>query len=182
MFAGDFEKMPSRPPEERNLKLSEIHHLAIGVADLEASLRFYEEILGLRRTLQMPVGGAVTEEVLGLAPGTTGRSAYVQGPTRVGQIELIEWSTERRHPVADAGQTGPFLIAFELLEGEMEEVRERLDAASIPYRGPVPTEVANYGPITMFITWDPDGTMIELLTLPSDDEVREFRARGGADA
>lgn len=159
------------------MKLSEVHHIAIGVSDLDRSLSFYVGVLGLRKTLSMPVGGADTERALGLAAGTTGRSAYVQGPSRVGQIELIEWSPRLPGTPPEAGRPGPFLLAFELQEGELEEARERLEAAGIAYEGPIVTEVVNYGPIGLLVTRDPDGTMIELLRLPTDEEIREFRAR-----
>jgi hypothetical protein len=35
-----------------------------------------------------------------------------------------------------------------------------------------------YGEIEACIVEDPDGNMIELVRLPSDDEVREFRNQG----
>ena len=161
------------------MKLSEIHHLAVGVADLERSLEFYEGVLGLRCTLRMPVGGADAEQLLGLAPGTTGRSAYVQGPRRIGQLELIEWAPRRPREATRGGETGPFLIAFELLEGELEECRQRLEQRGIEFVGPQVSIVENYGPIEAIVTTDPDGTMVELLRLPSDEEVRAFRASGG---
>jgi hypothetical protein len=44
---------------------------------------------------------------------------------------------------------------------------------------PVRLILPNYGPIDAFIAEDPDGNLIELVRLPSDDEVREFRRPGG---
>lgn len=55
--------------------------MAIGVRDLETSLRFYTEGLGMRKTLEKPVSDNVWR-LLRLPENTTGTSVFVQG--RVG--------------------------------------------------------------------------------------------------
>lgn len=164
------------------MKFGEVHHIALSVSDLDASLDFYVGLLGLRKTLTMNVGGANTERGLRLRPGMTGRAAYVQGPQRIGQLELIEWSvqadpeTQPRRP----GEPGAFLIAFELTEGEMAEVHDRLLAANVEcYTEPRRSLVENYGYIEVMVCEDPDGTMIELLRLPTVEESRAYRASLG---
>ena len=37
--------------------------------------------------------------------------------------------------------------------------------------------LTNYGPITVFFCEDPDGNQVEVIALPSHEEVKEFRAR-----
>jgi lactoylglutathione lyase len=168
--------------EVRYMKVSELHHIAISVSDLDRSLHFYTRLLGLRQTLTMPVGGPATEAGLRLRPGTTGRSAYVQGPTRVGQLELIEWHDHGRGPTTPRrpGAPGPFLLAFELLEGDMRSAHERLLGAGVEcWTEPRRSLVENYGTIEMLVCEDPDGLMIELLRLPSDEEVRRYRNAAG---
>lgn len=50
------------------MKFGEIHHIAVSVRDLDASIAFYEGLLGLRKTLTMNVGGEGTERDLRLRP------------------------------------------------------------------------------------------------------------------
>jgi lactoylglutathione lyase len=160
------------------MKFGEVHHIALSVRDLDASIAFYEGLLGLRKTLTMNVGGGDTQRGLRLRPGMRGRAAYVQGPTRIGQLELIQWDTPLD---ADATprrpwEAGVFLIAFELDEGELTEVHERLLAASVEcYTEPRRSLVENFGHIDVMVCEDPDGNMIELLRLPKPDEIRAYR-------
>lgn len=45
------------------MAFSEIHHVAIGVGDLERSLAFYSGMLGFRKTLDMELSGADFERL-----------------------------------------------------------------------------------------------------------------------
>ncbi len=109
------------------MPVSEVHHVAITVADLERSASFYESALGYTRTLRSDVGGPEMEESLRLPRGTTGRVQYLQGPTRVGQLELIEWNGETtRSPNAGHLELGTFLLSFEIPLEELPELFERV--------------------------------------------------------
>jgi len=159
-----------------------IHHVALPVADLERALGFYTETLGLRATLRMRIGGAPFERLLRLPPGTTGEVAFVQGPERIGQIELIEWSLPggaRPPEPAPQGRaaTSP-LLSFSVAE-PLSEWHARLTAAGARcWSLPVDVTLPGYGPIQAFLAEDPDGHLVELIALPSDEQVRAFRDRG----
>jgi lactoylglutathione lyase len=158
-----------------------VHHIALAVADLERALRFYTETLGLRPTLRMQIAGANFERLLRFPPGTTGEVAFVQGPPRVGQIELIQWSRPdgTRGPAATrpAGDGTSPLLSFSVTE-PLSEWHARLTAAGAPcWSEPIELELPDYGPIEAFIAEDPDGHTVELVRLPSDEQVRAFRAR-----
>lgn len=160
--------------------VGEVHHVAVSVADLDAAIRFYGEGLGLRKTLDMPVGGEHTWKTMDLPEGTTGRSVFMQGPTRIGQLELVQWHVPRR---ADdrpkrVGDLGPFALSFPCGHGEIAALHQRLVSMGVTcYTPPTTNVLTNYGPITVFFCEDPDGNLVEVIALPSDDEVREFRAR-----
>jgi catechol 2,3-dioxygenase-like lactoylglutathione lyase family enzyme len=50
--------------------ISEIHHVALAVSDMERSIAFYRDILGFRKTLDMPLGSPSLARLLRLRPGT----------------------------------------------------------------------------------------------------------------
>ena len=155
-----------------------VHHIALAVADLERALRFYTETLGLRATLRMQIAGASFERLLRFPPGTTGQVAFVQGPPRVGQIELIQWSRPDGAPAATrpAADGSSPLLSFSVTE-PLSEWHARLTAAGAPcWSEPIELELPGYGLIEAFIAEDPDGHVVELVRLPSDEQVQAFRA------
>ena len=160
--------------------VGEVHHVAVSVSDLDSAIRFYGEGLGLRKTLDMPVGGANTWKTMALPEGTTGRSVFMQGPTRLGQLELVQWNVARREGDRPkrVGDLGPFALSFHCKHSEIDATHRRLlDMGVNCYTPPTTNVLTNYGRITVFFCDDPDGNMVEVIALPSDEEVREFRAR-----
>jgi catechol 2,3-dioxygenase-like lactoylglutathione lyase family enzyme len=160
--------------------VGEIHHVAVSVRDLEKSIPFYRDGLGLRMTLDMRVGNETLHERIRVPKGATGRAVYFQGPTRIGQLELIQWDLpvpEDSRPKRP-GDPGVFSLSFQVPRAEMDEVYERLVAMGVGcYHPPASSVLENYGPIAMFMCEDPDGIQVELVSLPSPDEVRAFRAQ-----
>lgn len=164
--------------------VKELNHVAIGVSDLEASLRFYTEGLGMRKTLEKPVSD-LTWQLMRLPENTTGMSVFVQGPSRVGQLELVEWHLPR--PDGDApkrpGAIGMGQLSFPVDPQHIETIYQRLiDMGVTVYTEPTTTIVKNYGPVTLFLCEDPDGNQVELIALPSAETVKEFRAGSRAES
>lgn len=160
------------------MPVGEIHHVAVVVSDLERSADFYERLLGYRRTLRLAVGGEATERSLGLPSGLAGRSLYLQGPSRIGQLELIVWDGPaggqvRTEPLA----TGPFLISFEVAdEAEIQQIYERAQGLGAHAPNPPDTvHLAGYGDVTALVVRDPDGTMLEFVALPTPEQVKRLR-------
>jgi catechol 2,3-dioxygenase-like lactoylglutathione lyase family enzyme len=159
----------------------EIHHLTVGVSDIERSLLFYGEGLGLRKTLDTHVSGGSFERLLRLPVGSTARTVFLQGSSRVGQIELVQWSTsiDDQSPVRRAGSLGYTVLSFSLTRETFPRVCSQLKSVgALFWNEPEKTMLRGYGEIEACIVEDPDGNMIELVRLPSDDEVREFRNQG----
>jgi glyoxylase I family protein len=155
-----------------------IHHLTIGVTNLEASMHFYCEGLGLRKTLDTVVGGASFERLLRLPNGSTARTVFLQGETRLGQIELVEWRTGVTESVNPKrpGSIGPCVFSFSVSSEEFDPVLLQLkEAGAIFWDEPVVSILDGYGEITASIVEDPDGNVIEIVRLPSDDEIAQFR-------
>lgn len=164
--------------------VKELNHVAIGVRDLQASIRFYTEGLGMRKTLEKPVSD-LTWKLMRLPENTTGTSVFVQGPSRVGQIELVQW--ELPVPEGDSpkrpGALGMGQLSFPVDPEHIETIHKRLVGLGAEvYSEPTTTIVKNYGPVTLFLCEDPDGNQVELIALPPAEVVREFRARAKENA
>ncbi|SEG86315.1 Catechol 2,3-dioxygenase [Thermomonospora echinospora] len=164
------------------MPVSEVHHVAITVSDLDRAADFYEKALGYKKTLRTDVGGPGIEESLGLPKGTTGKVQYLQGPTQIGQLELIEWNgTKKRTATAGHLELGTFLLSFQVPRDEIAEVHQRLvDLGAECIRPPQRVLLENYGYITAFAARDLDGNLLEFVSLPSREEILAFRS--GEDA
>jgi len=159
----------------------EIHHLTVGVSNMERSLRFYVDGLGLKKTLDTRVGGDSFERLLRLPTGSTARTVFLQGSSRLGQIELVEWQTSivDQSPVSRAGRTGYTVVSFSLTRETFPTVCRQLEAVDATFwNAPETTILDGYGEIEACIVEDPDGNMIELVRLPLDDEIKKFRKGG----
>jgi catechol 2,3-dioxygenase-like lactoylglutathione lyase family enzyme len=164
--------------EPSTAAVRELNHVALSVRDLETSLRFYVDGLGMRKTLEKPVSDLVWR-VLRLPEGTTAMSVFVQGPTAVGQLELVQWDlpvpedTRPKRP----GDPGLGILSFPVAKDDLRVVHDRLVAMGYEcYSEPFTNIIKNYGPVSLFACEDPDGNQVELISMPTRDEVRAFRA------
>ncbi|MBM9461185.1 VOC family protein [Nocardioides sp. zg-536] len=165
------------------MPVSEVHHVAMTVSDVERAAAFYEQALGYTRTLRSDVGGPGIETSLGLPEGTTGKVQYLQGPSQIGQLELIEWNGQtQRTSTAGHLELGTFLLSFQVPVEEIEELHDRVAALGGEcLTRPNRVLLENYGYITAFAARDLDGNLLEFVSLPSREEIRAFR-RGVAAA
>nr|BFE57685.1 hypothetical protein GCM10020063_022110 [Dactylosporangium thailandense] len=164
------------------MPVSEVHHVAMTVSDVERAADFYEQALGYRRTLRSDVGGPGIEVSLGLPAGTTGKVQYMQGPSRVGQLELIEWNgTKTRTATGGHLELGTFLLSFEVPLEEIEDLHRRISDLGAEVLGkPNRVLLENYGYITAFAARDLDGNLLEFVSLPSREEILAYRAENGS--
>jgi catechol 2,3-dioxygenase-like lactoylglutathione lyase family enzyme len=169
----------SAATEETRVGVRSLNHVAIGVRDLEASLRFYVEGLGMRKTLEKQTSD-LTPALMRLPEGTTGTTVFVQGDSRVGQLELVKWDLPQNDEGRPKrpGDFGMGQLSFPVDAEHIGVIHARLVRMGYEvYSDPTTTIVKNYGPVTLFLCEDPDGTQVELIALPSPDVVRKFRAR-----
>jgi catechol 2,3-dioxygenase-like lactoylglutathione lyase family enzyme len=164
------------------MPVSEVHHVAMTVSDVDRAADFYEKALGYRRTLRSDVGGPAIEASLGLPAGTTGRVQYLQGPSQIGQLELIEWNgTTTRSATGGHLELGPFLLSFQVPLEEMDELYRRMvDLGAQCLSEPNRVLLENYGYLTAFAARDLDGNLLEFVALPSREEILAFRRGEGA--
>lgn len=164
------------------MPLGPVHHVTISVADLARSIAFYRDILGFRLTMEVTVRDPEHDLYLRLPEGTTAQVAILQaGSITIGEVELIQWSFPTDPPPVTPpkrpGDPGPFLLAFEVTGEDLEAVRRRMIGQGVKFWSePITSHIDGYGEIRAVVCEDPDGTMIELLTLPSPQEIRKARA------
>jgi catechol 2,3-dioxygenase-like lactoylglutathione lyase family enzyme len=161
-----------------------VHHSAIQVGDVEASLRFYRDGIGLDVLMDHVFEG--DWPALFGAPSAVLRSIFLGDRTHpdVGIVELVVFDgpdpvaaradpvTEQTDPdraapagPAPASVSGPgfFLLSFYV---DVDEVLARLAGLGFgPARRieqPAPT-----GAVTMACVYDPDGVRVELVGVPA---------------
>jgi catechol 2,3-dioxygenase-like lactoylglutathione lyase family enzyme len=135
-------------------------HVGVSVADLQRSIAFYRDVLGMEVVVEGPFSDERYGTIMDLG-GATGKVALLKAGGAL--VELFEFSepspkpVERDRPVCDLGITH-----FCLEVTDIVATYERLKAAGVPFHCP-PLEfsgiaVATYGR-------DPDGNVFELLQM-----------------
>lgn len=144
-----------------------IDHINIVVSDLERSVRFYTELLGLRETRRARLTGAWIEAIVGLA-GVEAEVAYVQPPGGGPRIELIKYHAPKGELIPQnqiPNTLGLRHIAFQI--DDMGALYKRLRAAGVQFFGEpvtVPAGVVQHddGEKSLCYFLDPDGVVLEL--------------------
>ncbi len=169
------------------MAISEVHHVAINVSDLERSVAFYRDALGFRKVLDMHADKPSNARLLRLpAKGFNLHSIMmVQGSSTVGQIELIQVKPLRDEltPSKRPDDLGFWLVSFEVKGEPLKDVVERLRAMNVNFFSDIEEmDLEGYAPIKAVIFEDPDGNLLELVQLPTKEdylrlkEQREARA------
>jgi catechol 2,3-dioxygenase-like lactoylglutathione lyase family enzyme len=161
------------------MSIAPVHHVTLSVRDLDRSIAFYRDVLGYRQTMDAPVDRPEYSSYLRLSAGMTGRMAMLQaeGPT-IGMIELIEWDPPLAEttPPKRPGDPGVFMFALEVVDETLQDVQARLAEQGVEFWAePIHIELDGYPPFRGAVLADPDGNLIELIQLPSREEIRSFR-------
>ena len=142
------------------VKYTGINHLALATRDMDTTIRFWRDLLGMRL-------------VAGL--GRPGYRHYFFEITDHDSIAFFEWPHVDKIPEKDHGVPvkGPFAfdhVSFEV-EGEEDlwDLKDRLDAAGIWV-----SEVVNHGFIHSIYTFDPNNIPIEFSAPVPGVDLRKY--------
>jgi len=141
-----------------------VHHTGLCPADLDASLRFYRDGVGLTVLADFTME-ADLEDLLGRSTRRV-RSVFLGSPSspQGGTLELLDFG-EPDFPDGPAGpgipHRGLFLLSFQV---EVVEVLDRLAALSLG--GPPRMMRGPKGNVIAVTVVDPDGVTVELLNGP----------------
>ena len=147
-------------PRQRSLD-----HVSVTAADLDASIAFYRDVLGLAYRDRGIADEPEVAEIMGADGATIEWAEFDLGRGQV--LELIRFDrpvgASRRGPLWDPGATH---IGIGL--DDIEAVHARCVEAGVPTRsGPVTlTEEGDWNGVTTLYAIDPDGTWIELVQRP----------------
>jgi catechol 2,3-dioxygenase-like lactoylglutathione lyase family enzyme len=136
-----------------------IHHTAVCVTDMDTSLAFYRDGLGMEVTVQGAFDGPWRE----LFAGPEDRLSMVMlgdpGNPAAGTIELVSFEGDVEPAAAPVVREGFFLVS---LYCDVDETLERLSALGHPDHERIELETP-HGTLVMGSIRDPDGILIELI-------------------
>ena len=145
-----------------------LHHAAVCVSDMDRSIAFYRDGLGLAVVLDATFDG--DWPTLFAAPSRRLRSVMLGDPAGAGHglVELVAFADADAVGTgapSPAPTTGFFLLSFFVA---LEETVGRLDALGF---GPIVRidQPAPHGSVAMATVRDPDGVLVELIGLGPND-------------
>lgn len=147
------------------MKVGDAHHVTLSVADLEASVAFYRDLLGMRVVAELGFDDKGHEVYLGLPAGSSGRSAALRTsrPPSVGVtlVEIVPPLPANEVPAPLAA--GTCMLAWELPAVEDVDAlhAELVEAGYEVLSEPTWAEVKGWGRVRGIAARDPDGTLIE---------------------
>ena len=141
-----------------------IDHTAIVVANTDASLRFYRELLGLRVTGQSDNYGT-EQEHLNNVFGAHLRITSLRGTVGPG-IELLEYLTPRDGRISPSDEHANDLVHSQstLVSSDVSQVARQLEDSKAPFvsSGVIVDRESRLGFGKAFVVRDPDGHAVEI--------------------
>ena len=140
-----------------------VDHFALTVGDLERSLRFYRDLLGLEVRVRRVWDEEYVREMVGFPDASMDIALLALPGSEDQQLELIEYLQPRakapRNPINTAGSAH---LCF--MVDDIQEIYERLRRAGTEFvSAPVAVPVGpNKGRRTAYLL-DPDGIVVQLM-------------------
>ena len=146
--------------------ITDILHVGVTVSDLDRSVAFYRDIVGLRDQGELLMEGPATHALF-VRPGCAARVGYLKGGDTLSgpSLELIQFTTEEpEHQATDLFRTSISEICF-CTEDIWAEYR-RLTALGVEFLSQPQSfdfTAAGFGKSMAVYFRDPDGNIIELM-------------------
>ncbi len=157
----------------RPLRVSAFSHVTIRVSDLDRSIPFYRDVLGLEQVFDVNLAGGGLDEVTG-GSGMAGRMVGFLVPGNGVMVELICFANRdmRRDDAGNRLGYGNLSLGVDDLEAAYQSF---VDLGVMPDQKPV-----EVGGVRMFFVADPDGTRIEIIDFPGHGVVTSAGFHGRA--
>ena len=137
----------------------EVRHIGIVVTNIENSLKFYRDLLGLKIERSMDESGAYIDNMLGFknVQVKTVKMSASNGSTLV---ELLEFNTPvGSHVIRNVHDIGASHAAFTV--SDIDQMYVKLKQSGVQFNAPPQLSPDGYAKVTF--CFDPDKTPIELL-------------------
>ena len=156
-----------------------VHHAGRTVRDLDASLRFYRDLMGFRVDDDEMLEGEDISRFVGVE-GARLRAVMLSLHGRSPFIELTEFLDPPSTGIDGAKAVSAVGSGhISVLVGDIHEVFERLSAAGVAFNGPpIPVTEGTFAGQWVAACLDPDGLMVELWCDPRADADQTFREDG----
>jgi catechol 2,3-dioxygenase-like lactoylglutathione lyase family enzyme len=144
--------------------MTRMDHVNVVVTDMDRSITFYTETLGLARGFETVLEGGWIETVTGIH-GARARCVFMEAAPGGARLELLQYLAPAGAALAAnsaANTVGIRHVAF--VVEDLDALHSRLTALGARPVGPpveVPFQVAAQGRKRLFYFHDPDGTLLE---------------------
>ncbi len=134
-------------------------HVGISVVDLERSIAFYRDLLGMSLIQQVPMSGPNYDAIMGLK-GTQGSIAVLR--TGNVEVELLQFKRPAPRPAEPARHVSDQGIShFAIHVEDIAGLRARLEAAGVRFHSAL-VHFPSCATTAVYFC-DPDGNYIEML-------------------
>lgn len=142
-----------------------IHHSGIGVRDMEVSLKFYRDLLGLEMGEDVEIEGPLVGEIVGLPANTKVRIVHLKcGEGQ--ELELFQYMEPATSVFPrDYRQCDGGIIHVALLVDDLMELYEKLKEQGVKFN----SKPYNLGGTLVVYMRDPDGVTVELMQRDVED-------------
>jgi catechol 2,3-dioxygenase-like lactoylglutathione lyase family enzyme len=150
-------------------------HAGVTVTDLDRSLTFYRDLLGMEVSMDRVFTEPYIFEIVALQPAAM-RIAYLKIPQSSVIVELIEFQGIEGHP-GSARPCDPGTGHFCLYVRDVDALHARLTANGFRSRSAAPVTITagpNRGSKVVYVS-DPDGYLVELFERRTAPAVAEGR-------
>ena len=144
-----------------------LHHTGFNVSDMERSLEFYRDLLGLEVTNDLVVEGEIFEQLTAQKNPRAHIVFLGNGDSRH-MLELIQWLSPVGEPTNLPATNGVGLSHLGLRVDNVDEFYNSLSARGVRFINPpaVREDAVYPRPQKLCLMKDPDGNVIELIELP----------------
>lgn len=147
-------------------EISGINHTGLHVRDLERSIAFYRDLIGLELLAQRESRADYVADIVGY-PGAVIKMAWLRHPSGGPILELLQYVEPAGTPVDTATPNpGTAHVCFNVTD--IHAAVERLRAAGVRFKSPAPVAVThgiNKSAYAIYFT-DPDGITLEMIQPP----------------
>jgi catechol 2,3-dioxygenase-like lactoylglutathione lyase family enzyme len=147
------------------MTITGLNHVSVTTVDIDRSLAFYHELLGLPLRGRGEIKAAHLDAILGLGPVRLRWAELHLGPGQI--LELFQYLTPTGTPIHQT-TADPGSVHIALNVQDIDATYHRLQTAAVTCRSaPITIPTGDWAGTRCLYALDPDGVTIELIQQPS---------------